>query len=229
MLFEWLRPSRLRPLVDPYNWRNFNQFNMAALERCLLCQRSCVTSRLCAPCTGDLPWNIHPVSRGLPRNCSAFAAFRYEFPISRLIWSLKFKHNAGVGQVLGQLMADALWARQFSGMLICSVPLSFRRQASRGFNQSAILATALAEKLGCALDLISLRRVRHTVSQRGEDRVARARNVRDAFTAASAVAGQRIVLVDDVMTTGATLLSARRALLQAGAAEVSLLACAAVV
>ena len=108
--------------------------------------------------------------------------------------------------------------------LVLPVPLSARRLRERGYNQAALLAARLAARLGLPCEARALVRPGDTAQQHGLPRERRAANVRGAFAvaprAAGALHGRRVALVDDVMTTGATLAAATHALLDAGAAEV---------
>jgi ComF family protein len=106
--------------------------------------------------------------------------------------------------------------------LVVPVPLHPARRRRRGYNQSALLARSLCEKMDWTLSSAALQRVRATRPQVGLDAAHRAPNVQGAFQALeSGVRGQHVLLVDDVCTTGATLLAAARPLLAAGAATVS--------
>ncbi len=111
------------------------------------------------------------------------------------------------------------------------VPLHPRRRRERGFNQSALLAREIARRTGKATCPDALCRRVDTVPQAGLSAAARRRNVRDAFAVQrrAAVAGRTVVLVDDVLTTGATALACARRLGEAGAREVRLLTVARVV
>jgi ComF family protein len=102
------------------------------------------------------------------------------------------------------------------------VPLHWLRRWRRGFNQAEVLARAVGRRHGLPVLPRALRRVRATPLQQG-DAEARRRNVRHAFAVRGAVAGRRLLLVDDVFTTGATADACAAALLQAGAAEVGVL------
>jgi ComF family protein len=104
--------------------------------------------------------------------------------------------------------------------LVVPVPLHPKRLAERGFNQSALLAGPVARALGVRHGARVLARTRDTPRQATLDRTARARNVSNAFAVVQDVVGLRVVLVDDVLTTGATRDACTRALVGAGAASV---------
>jgi ComF family protein len=107
------------------------------------------------------------------------------------------------------------------------VPLHWRRSWARRFNQSALLATAISAESGVPVTAGALKRVKATAQQVGLSRSERAANVQGAFrvpeAGKSAVAGRRLVLVDDVLTSGATVEGCARALLRAGAQNVDVL------
>jgi len=102
------------------------------------------------------------------------------------------------------------------------VPLHRRRLQWRGFNQAALLAKAVARRMGCGLDVMALTRIRDTPPQTSQDSTQRRLNVRGAFavTGAGRIANRSLFLVDDVMTTGATLNECARTLVAAGARKV---------
>lgn len=152
----------------------------------------------CRQCleAGDRPWD------------SAFAAFDYSGIIRELIVQLKFHHRPENGILLAQLAAETAMDFLMEYDLLVPVPLHFIRQLKRGYNQSAIIARELSTITGIPYrDL--LRRRKYTAPQSRRNRQARLKALKNAFILPSgqtaAVSGKRILLLDDVFTTGATL------------------------
>ena len=145
---------------------------------------------------------------------------------------LKYGRRPDIARSLAPLIAPALEqaATSFAADLVIPVPLHWRRHAARGFNQAAALFVHAGRGLGLRVDKLSLRRCRHTPPQSGLGLARRAANLRGAFTVVSGrrerVAGRRVLLFDDVMTTGATASECARALLAAGASAVMAFAAA---
>lgn len=152
------------------------------------------------------------------------AAVSYDYPWSGLIAQYKFNGQAGWARALAMLMRSAPWVEPAleDADLVLPMPLSPQRLAERGFNQALLLARALAAP---KTDAGLLLRVRHTASQAALDRKERLGNVQGAFAVdplrAGQLRGKRVVLVDDVMTSGASLHSAADCLRQAGAARIT--------
>jgi ComF family protein len=138
------------------------------------------------------------------------------------VHALKYNYLSALAQPMAQLMARYVEENAIEADLLVAVPLYGRRQRLRGYNQSALLARELSRLCGLPLAERGLARRRNTPPQaRSADAEARKRNVTDAFVADRRwVEGKRILLIDDVMTTGATLDACARALRQAGAASV---------
>jgi ComF family protein len=146
----------------------------------------------------------------------------YEHFLRDLIPRLKYHAGEGLAEALGELWAAHAAARFHALQVeaIVPVPLYWLRRLRRGYNQSAAVAGGVARVLGLPCRPRWLRRVRNTPKQVGQSFAARQENVRGAFRARRAVAGRSVLLVDDVMTTGATLGEAARALRAAGAVRV---------
>ncbi|MBP0636610.1 ComF family protein [Cupriavidus sp. AcVe19-6a] len=212
---------------------------------CALCgsvQRDVV----CAPCAADLlrPLRRCPVcalALGRHAGCAACAAMPpafdhactlgdYASPQDNLVLSLKFGHALPLADWLAGRLAAALpaaWAAQGLAPpdLLAPVPLAPQRLAARGFNQAWEIARPLARRLGLRADPVLLQRRRDTGSQRALDLAARQVNLRDAFrlTRPARLDGLHVALVDDVMTSGATLHEAALVLKAHGAARVSVI------
>ncbi len=151
------------------------------------------------------------------------APYVYGGAIAEAITRFKYGDRPDLARPLGQLLARATRSLATpSPTLVVPVPLHPVRLAERRFNQSALLARHVAADLGVRFGPLALRRLRDTPRQATLDRAERGTNVGGAFRARSghAVAGHRVLLVDDVMTTGSTLDACRRAAEDGGAIEV---------
>jgi ComF family protein len=148
------------------------------------------------------------------------SAYRYEPPLDALLLQLKFSSRLAVAPLLGTLLARAL-VPVHSDSLLVPVPLHRRRLAERGFNQVAEVARAVARELGLERSTVALKRTRYTPPQSSVNAHARRQLLRGVFAAEEhRVADRRIVLIDDVVTTGATAEAASEALYAAGARTV---------
>ncbi len=227
------------PMVDEGPWRRW----LARLwpGRCLLCGGRGAGGRdLCSDCARALPANPvccprcglplpapAPACGGCIRTPPAFAwtlaPYRYAFPLDRLLSRFKYSGDLAAGRLLGQLLGDALAVAARLGdrdVVAVPVPLARDRLVERGYNQALELARPLARRLEVPLAIDGLARTRPTPRQAGLSARERRRNLRGAFIASPAVRGQRVLLVDDVMTTGSTLGECARVLRRAGAVEV---------
>jgi ComF family protein len=147
-------------------------------------------------------------------------------PLADAIHALKYEARPALARPLGSWLARR--APVPEGAVVVSVPLGRARRIARGYDQAALLADALARAAGARGRRLrgALRRVRETPPQVGRTRAERARNVAGAFEASGAVAGKDLVLVDDVVTTGATASAAAEAVRRAGARSVTVIALA---
>nr|WP_310524193.1 ComF family protein [Polymorphobacter sp.] len=206
---------------------------------CLACwqQLQFITAPICARCGTPFEHDrgagaeCGPCLAEPPRFASARAALVYGGPARAVLLALKHGDRQHLAGVMAPHMARAGGAMLSPETLIVPVPLHRWRLWRRGFNQSALLARALAASSGAQLAVDALERPKPTPTSQGMGRAARARNVRGAFRVKdrSLVRGRSIVLVDDVMTTGATAEACVRVLRRAGARDVHVLTFARVV
>jgi ComF family protein len=147
----------------------------------------------------------------------------YEAVLRELVLRLKYAQNEGLAELMGEVLALHKRAafEQFGAELLVPVPLHWWRRLVRGFNQSEAIARGMARHLRLPLVLSCLRRLRPTRMQNTLSAPERKENVRGAFgTSGAILRGRTVLLVDDVMTTGATVRECARVLRQAGAARV---------
>ncbi len=167
---------------------------------------------LCAVC-------LHHLSPPDEAPAGVFVAYEHGGSLARAVHRAKYGDDPSVAASLGALLADAFPEGEAVDVVV-PVPLHDARLRSRGFNQSAELSRALAKRLGVPIAFDGARRVRDTPTQTKLDREARKANVADAFSASPSLRGKRVLLIDDVVTTGATLEALRVACLDAGAVTV---------
>jgi ComF family protein len=220
--------------------------------RCHICnqflspdERISSSFQLCNDCFSSLTPITHPMcticgmpfpdSTGLDHLCENCLRKKpwYDFLKSPYIYSgpimesiQKFKYNAEthLASSLGHLLSSFVkeWIPNRKDFVIVPVPLHKKRLKERGFNQSLLLAKALASDLGNQLDYLSFIRKRYTQAQTGLKREARRKNVKDAFSIIDPAnfKDKKILLVDDVFTTGYTLNECARILKKSGATQV---------
>jgi ComF family protein len=198
---------------------------------CYLC-RGAASALLCAACDADLPRLAPPrcprcalaSPRGevcgrclaeMPHYDATVAALAYEFPADTLVHSLKFRGELALAGFLGRLLSERIATDGID--LVVPVPLSAERLRERGYNQSVEIARHLRPG---KLDLSLCERSRDTPAQLDLPYDERRRNVRGAFRCTRAILGRTVAVVDDVMTTGATLDELAAVLKGAGAARV---------
>lgn len=224
-------------------WRVEQAIKYAMPGRCSLCLATSGCLPLCDACYDDLPWNrlccpvcAEPLRVSPPRPCrqclakppgfeAAWAPLLFQKPVTGLIHAYKFHANPRAGYLLSRLAMPAFLdaCSSLAPTALIPVPLGDRRARQRGFNQAQWLANRLSHWSGVAV--VAGRRVADTQSQRQLGRVERASNLLDAFSIDQPLSG-KVLLIDDVMTTGATLASLAQAARQAGADAVGVLALA---
>ena len=217
------------------------------LARCLLCgEGDGVLNGICAPCSNDLPALGHscqtcalPLPNTGDRHCASCqqqpppqslsrACWYYAYPVAQLIQRFKYQRDLAAGHTLAELAAVVLdpAPAQHPDLLV-PIPMHWRKQLARGYNQAQLIATTLGSRWRIPVEPRALRKLTPTDSQQTLRRTQRKKNLARSFRArADRVAGLHIGLVDDVITTGATLEAAAQALLDAGAHQVSAIALA---
>lgn len=196
------------------------KINVIHGEICLICGTpfpdSPAPSHLCGDCL-----------EAKPSFSCARAVFGYESVILEAIHRFKYKRDLSVGETLADVMADFSFpdVNVSDYTMILPVPLHVKRLRERGFNQSLILAKAIGRKHKIPVNFSLLKRHQFTESQTGMNRKERSENIKGAFavTDAEKIAGQNIILVDDVFTTGATANECAKTLLKAKARKVTVL------
>jgi len=148
------------------------------------------------------------------------AALRYEFPAAELLHAYKYRSQVGLARAFVGILRQSLPQNIDVIDTLLPLPVTRARMRERGFNQAAELAKLLGQHLNLPVDLRSLRKIRETRPQMALPWDQRRANVRGAFACDAAIAGKSIALIDDVMTTGASVDAASRALKQAGAKTV---------
>lgn len=222
-----------------------NQFFSQALN--LLLPASCLACRqqtdqpgqalgLCSSCAPQLeywpagcpicgqpgPAQTCPKCTAMPPALSRIvSAFTYQPPLDRVVTAMKFDGLDYLGEQLGEALADQLDDAVAGLELICPVPLHWTRRWRRGFDQALEIARGVGDRRGLPVRSL-LRRSRATRAQSSLGRAARRYNLHDAFIVRrpARVRGRKILLVDDVYTTGATLQAAAKSLLAGGAEKV---------
>lgn len=203
---------------------------------CFLC-RGAAAATLCAACDASLPRvegprcprcalaapEATPCGACLSRPASfdaTVAALGYRCPADALVTALKFSGQLALAPLLGGLLAERLAGAAEPVDLVVPVPLSEQRLAARGFNQALEIARHLHETARSRIQLDAIRRTRDTPAQLGLPVEERRRNLRGAFECPRLLGGLRVAVVDDVMTSGATLDEVAATLKRAGAARV---------
>jgi len=228
--------------------------DIALPTQCVACREPVAGDGLCGHCWSQLSFIAPPfcprlgipfvydpgsdvlsmqASADPPAYARARAAVRYDDIARTLVHALKFQDRTDLAPAMGRWMARAGDALLTDADAIVPVPLHWRRGWSRRYNQSGALAKVIARQSGVALAADALKRIRPTAHQIGLPRHERAANVQGAFAVAPdkrhLVQGRRLILIDDVLTTGATVDACARALLRAGASGVDVLVFARVV
>jgi ComF family protein len=251
-------PGQLRGVLNTARgaWQHAARLalDIALPTLCVACREPVAGDGVCAACWAKLSFIAPPYCPRLgipfvydpgpdllsmeaianpPAYARARAAVRYDDVARTLVHGLKYQDRTDLAPAMGRWMARAGRELLAEADALVPVPLHWRRGWSRRYNQSGALARVIERQSGVKLVSEVLRRVRPTQQQIGLSRPQRASNVQGAFKVAShrqsEIQGRRVILVDDVLTSGATADACARALLRARAASVDVLVFARVV
>lgn len=247
---ESLLASRLRTASERARRFGVRLLDLAFPPVCLSCREAIAASgALCVSCWSEitfierpfcerlcLPFERELATRGLisaeaadnpPVFARARAVARYDASARGLVNRLKYYDRLDLAEPMGRWMARAGADILRDADILVPTPLHWRRLAARRFNQAAALAEVISRQSAVPVESFALERIRATLPQVGLSRDLRRGNLAGAFrvdpTRAGKIAGAKVVLVDDVLTTGATANVAARSLLRGGAARVDLL------
>ena len=216
--------------------RQLNWIPVFSQKNCLLCGISSEED-LCHPCRNSLPQLplnhcriclLPLMTTGICGSCLAnppaytqsIAALHYTFPVDALIHSLKYQANLAIAPVLANLLIAKINAEKLPDVIV-PMPLHPERLRERGFNQALEISRLIAKKYNITLLLDACVRTRNTPSQATLSWKARQKNIRKAFNCDLDLSGKQVAILDDVMTTGATLNELAKVIRQRGAKTVT--------
>ncbi|WP_230342373.1 ComF family protein [Methylobacillus arboreus] len=206
-------------------------------QSCLLCSSWQAGSLgICGNCLHDMPWHLSntcpqcalPSPGGhLCGHCiqapPAFdttrSLFQYQFPLSALLQQYKYRQLLTLAHSLGNLLAEHVRQQSFADCII-PMPLHKQRLQQRGFNQSVEIAKVVSKQLHIPLNLQACARIKPTPPQASLPYKQRIKNMHGAFDCNTSLQGMKVVLLDDVMTTGASLNALAKTVKAAGASHV---------
>ncbi len=191
---------------------------------CVFCATplASATGNICQGCYNDLPWSLSQVAPPSGVLHRSISMLNYDFPVDAAIKALKFRRKLYYAPALAEILCAALPSLPVDLDAVLPVPLHWRRKAFRGFNQATEIAKPLARQLDLPL-LENVYRQKATSFQSGLGSADRSRNLRAAFATQADFTLQHVLLIDDVVTTGATLNHLASLLLDNGASRVSAL------
>jgi ComF family protein len=217
-----VKPSTLDDGLKRYNWIKLAHeawARVAARRRCILCGGRAHEIALCDGCRADLPWRERPWRLRLAAIDEVEVCFDFEYPIRQLLHRAKYGRDIAVARLLGQLFVERLATA--GGQLIrpaalFPVPMARRRLLTRGYNQAIEIAEPISAEFAVAIDEVSVYKRGGLQPQSKLDAAKRRTNVRDAFVCRRSPGVSTAIIIDDVITTGATVKAMARALRTAG-------------
>jgi len=192
--------------------------------RCAFCgvDRPPAARPVCNGCYVELPWTS---GKRMPSALPMYAPLKYAYPVDAAIKAMKFRRQLHYATAFAAILCETVRALPADFDALLPVPLHWRRQALRGFNQAEELCRQLQRETGMRL-IRKVRRIRATPSQSGLGAARRMTNLRGAFSVCGHIGSRHVLLVDDVITTGATCRALAEVLIDAGVKKVSAVAIA---
>lgn len=178
-------------------------------DHCPVCALPSPGGQVCGRCLSDAPLYDH--------TC---AAFRYGFPLDKLIQSMKYGEQLPLAHELAKRLTNRV-SDEAPPDLLVPMPLHPSKLRDRGYNQSMLIAATLSRRLKCPLLTKAVRRTRDTPAQSSLPWKDREKNVRDAFVCDVDLEGKHVALIDDVLTTGASMNALAKAVRKRGAIRIS--------
>lgn len=216
--------------------------NHAFDQACLLCNAKTqhqshhqASIAICRPCMTNLPWQTKTCCpqcglghlrsvcgqclKSAPYFDSTYASMAYNYPIDSVLQHFKYQKQLSLTPILAKLLLQHAPPQQAD--YIIPMPMHPKRLQERGFNQSLELAKIVSKTLNIPVELAACKRILHTPPQAGLALKERAKNIKGAFQSTIALTGKNIIVIDDVMTSGASLNELAKTLKNAGANQVS--------
>lgn len=220
-------------------WLNYlkDVWNLFFPDLCALCLYSLERGErvICTHCHSDMPYTDYHTYKNNPlakqmwgrvwiNAAASLLYYRKGGTAQKLIHQIKYKGNLELGYLAGKILGSHLSKSRYFRNVDCivPVPLHRRRLRKRGYNQSSIISKGIADVLKLEIREKDLVRLNSTTSQTNKNRQNRFENMVEAFAVNAGAQGKHILLVDDVITTGATIEACAQKLLEAGAASVSI-------
>ncbi len=232
---SWI-PTLLSTLNSTFLNSRLNITRFFFRKHCLLCGAAS-DGNMCPPCLGSLPQlplhlcKVCALPAAESRVCGSclanppafdrtIASLSYAFPVDALVHSLKYQKNLSIAPVLANLLVTRIDGIALPDFIV-PMPLHSARVRERGFNQALEIARRVAKVTGIALLPAACQRIKNTPSQTGLPWKEREQNIKGAFMCEADLTSKRIAILDDVMTTGATLNELAKVLRKSGATHVS--------
>lgn len=229
-----IQRSTLDDGLKPYNWAKFVQSRWllsGGHQRCVLCGDRTGVLAMCDGCCADLPWRDRPWQKRLAGIDTIVACFEFGYPIRELLHRAKYGRDIAIARLLGELFATRLRMLGHTPAMpvaLFPVPMARRRLLVRGYNQAVAIAEPISVEFSIPINVVSIYKRRGLPPQSKLDAASRRTNIRHAFIVRRRPGVDSAIVIDDVITTGATVQAMARTLRAAGVRNVHVWALAAV-